>query len=324
MAITRRKFIQQGSTAVAAVTAGTLFPGCPGSKDRISNNDVPMRRLGKTNEMVSILGYGCGSQFMLMPDGEWEESFMHAYEEGINYFDTSASYGADQPEPSEVRLGKILPPIRKTILLLTKTQKRDPEEARAEFERSLERMKTDYVDFLLIHSIQPDDNVSEIEKGVYRYFMDLKAQGMTRFVGFSSMDSAERSRELLDNLDFDLCLLAVNATNYRNFNDIAMPSARAKDVGVISMKIMRNIIDKGVATAAELLEYNWNLSGVHCNLVSQTGIAPLVENLEIARNYGKKTGSSTDPRELERRLAHLAGPHALDWAKPGYYDGIMC
>lgn len=324
MSISRRKFLQQGTAAVAALSAGAMVAGCSTSSSPASRSGIPMRKLGKTGEMVTILGYGCGSQFMRMPDGEWEQSFMHAYREGINYFDTSASYGSDQPEPSEVRLGKILPPIRKDILLLTKTMERDPEKAKAEFERSLSRMKTDHVDFLLIHSIQPNDVVAQIEKGVYKYFMDLKRQGMTRYVGFSSMDSAERSKELLDKLDFDLCLLAINATNYRNFADIALPSARAKNVGVISMKIMRNIIDQGVAKADELLEYNWNLDGVHCNLVSQTGMPPLVQNIEIAKSYGKKLGSAADPRELERRLAHLAGPHALDWAKPGYYDGMIC
>ena len=43
-----------------------------------------MRVFGKTGEKISILGYGCGSQFMKMPDGEWEPHFEHAFNSGIN------------------------------------------------------------------------------------------------------------------------------------------------------------------------------------------------------------------------------------------------
>lgn len=322
--LTRRNFLKTSSTAAVAISAGGLLTHCSPSDTMIGKNGMPLRVLGKTGEKISILGYGCGSQFMKMPDGEWESHLQHAFNSGINYFDTASTYGENEPVSSEERLGKLIPAFRKEIFLLTKIHQRDPEKAKAEFERSLTRMKTDHVDALLIHAIQPDDELKAIEEGVYKIVSDFKAQKMVRYIGFSSMDSAERSKELIENLDFDLTLLAMNATQYGDFIDITLPAAREKNVGVISMKIMRNIIDKGVAKAGELLQYNWDLPGVAVNLVSQTGMAPLDENLDVAKKYGKSLVARQNRLELENRLAHLKVADNFVWAQPGYYDGMVC
>lgn len=322
--ISRRNFIKASSVTVAAISAGGLLTHCATKNTSTGKNGMPMRVLGKTGEQISILGYGCGSQFMKMPDGEWEPHFEHAFNSGINYFDTASTYGENEKTSSEERVGKIIPGIRKDIFLLTKIHQRDPEKAKAEFERSLQRLNTDHVDVLLIHAITPEDELAAIESGVYKLLTELKAQKMVRYIGFSSMDSAERSKQLIENLDFDVTLLALNATQYGDFVQTALPAARDKNLGVISMKIMRNIVDKGIATPNELLSYNWDLPGVAVNLVSQTGMEPLSQNIEIAKQYGNTTKASIDRKELEYRLAHLGNPANLVWAREGYYDGMIC
>ena len=322
--LSRRRFIKTTSAAAVAVSAAGMFTQCSQSGTLVGKNGMPLRVLGKTGEKISILGYGCGSQFMLMDEGAWQPHVEYAFEAGINYFDTASTYGEGQPVSSEERLGTIIPAIRKDIFLLTKIHERDPLKARDEFERSLARLRTDYVDVLLIHAILPEDEVSAIEDGVYQLAAELKRKKMVRYIGFSSMDSAEKSRDLLEKLDFDVTLLALNATNYGSFVQTSLPSAIAKNVGVISMKIMRNIIDKGVARPEELLAYNWNLPGVAVNLVSQTGMEPLKQNIEIALNYGKGNYASLDGRELEQRLAYLNTPETFDWASKGYIDGMIC
>jgi hypothetical protein len=101
---------------------------------------------------------------------------------------------------------------------------------------------------------------------------------------------------------------------------VALPAARKKNMGIIAMKIMRNIVNQHAAPK-ELLEYAWNLNGVSCTVVSQTGMDPLKQNIEIARNYVPGKQSDAERRSLEKRLAHLGGPHILEWAHPGYRDG---
>lgn len=322
--VSRRKFIVQSSLAATAISVGsTGIPGCqPKQESHSEITGMPTRTFGKTGEEVSILGYGGGSQFMKMPDGEWEPHLEYAFNAGINYFDTASTYGGDTDKPSESRFGEIIPPFRDKILLLTKIHERDPDKAKAEFERSLNRLKTDYVDILLIHAITPEDLVGDIESGVYQLVQELKAQKSVRFIGFSSMDSAERSKELIEKLDFDITLLAMNPTKYGNFSQVALPAAREKNLGVIAMKVMRDIVND-YAKPKELLDYGWNQDGVSCSLVSMTGMDPLKENINLAYNYQKSSQAFNDNKELEKRLSHYGGPQHLVWARPEYYDGSM-
>ena len=127
--------------------------------------------------------------------------------------------------------------------------------------------------------------------------VSLKASGMTKNIGFSSMDSAERSAELIEKLDFDVVLLAMNATNYGNFINIALPAARKKNVGVIAMKALRDIVGKD-ATARELLEYVWSQEGVSSALVGHFGIKSLQENLQLAIEFSKTGISTLNKKEL--------------------------
>jgi uncharacterized protein len=224
---------------------------------------------------------------------------------------------------SEERFGEVLPPYRKNIHLITKIDGRDPALVKKSFENSLKCMKTDYLDALLIHAVSDKDSVSDIEKGVYKEIVDLKNQGVVKYIGFSSMDSAERARDLLQNLEFDIAMLAINPTKYRNYADIALPVAQEKGVGVIAIKAFRDIVGKD-AKPAELLEYIWSHEGIAAAMVGHTGAKVLEENMKLAVKFGSKKTTGLDRNDLEQRLASYAGPHALAWAKPGYRDsGII-
>lgn len=318
--LTRRDFIQTSAAGAAAVTIGGIVPGCAGAK-----TSMPTRVFGKTGLEASMLSFGGGSQFLRNEDGAWEPMLERAIELGINWFDTASSYQNSDGTTSEERFGEILPRYRKKIILSTKFDPREPSEAMAEFERSLERMKTDYVDVLMIHSIEPSDDVSELERGVYREMVRLKEEGAVRFIGFSSMNSAERSAECIRNLDFDMTLLAMNPTGYGDFVSLALPAAAEKNLGVLAMKVMRDIVGDA-AGPSELLHYAWSQKGVASALVGHFGAEILEENAAIAINAGgnEEQMAAGTALELERRMAHLAGPHALCWARPGYTDGTVC
>ena len=82
--ISRRIFIQKSSLAAGTLAAGsTLISSCSPDKSKTDDTDnsneqqaltglIPTREFGKTGDNIGILGYGGGSQFMKMPDGEWE------------------------------------------------------------------------------------------------------------------------------------------------------------------------------------------------------------------------------------------------------------
>jgi len=324
----RREFISASVKGAAVISAASVLSSESfGAFEKPAG--IPRRILGKTGMSVSILSFGGGSQFLKNEDGVWEQLLQKAIDSGINLFDTAPEYtvanyfktgDVKKSLGSEERFGAVLSPYRKNIHIITKIDGRDPQSVKKSVEDSLKNMKTDYLDALLIHAVSDKDTVSDIEKGVYKEIVDLKRQGITKFIGFSSMDSAERSKDLLTNLDFDITLLAINPTKYRNYATVALPVAREKGVGVIAIKVLRDLVGKDAKTS-ELFEYVWTESHVSAAMIGHTGMKTLEENIKLAVKYGKKAEAAVDRKEIENRLASYAGPHALCWAQPGYRDG---
>jgi predicted aldo/keto reductase-like oxidoreductase len=320
--ITRRKFIGDSAKGAVAISASGLALSCSLG----SGGLVPIRKLGKTELEVPILSFGGGHQFAQNADGEWEKLMEEAIQNGVTLFDTAPSYNKFKRPGhglgSDERFGSILSKCRDQVIIATKMETRNPSEVKKELEGSLSRLKTDYIDIFLIHAINDSHNVSEIEKGIYKEMVALKNAGVVRYIGFSSMDSAQRSKEMLDNLDIDVALLAMNATRYGDYAKVALPSAIKQNTGVIAMKVMRNIVGKD-ATAEELLEHAWGHEGVASVLVAHHGMEPLKENIRIAQKYQGIRLTNTSRTELEARMAKYAGPHALCWARPEYNDGEL-
>ncbi len=324
--ISRREFIHYSAAGLAAASAASAAGAVPVAPEVRTPSAMPTRILGATGLEVSLLSFGGGSQFLANEEGKWEALMARALEAGVNYFDTSSSYQYDSPVSSEERFGELLSPIRDQVIIATKFDSREPAEAMGEVERSLQRMKTDYLDVLLIHALAPSDDILALENGVYKELRRLKEEGTVRFIGFSSMDSAERSREAIEKLDFDVALLAMNPTGYGGFVTETLPAARAKNVGVLAMKVMRDVVGTA-ATPDELLRWALSQEGVATALIGHHGIATLEENLRIVQAIGAEPGLGmprSDRAELEGRLARLSGPHALCWARPGYTDGVAC
>ncbi|HXK60058.1 MAG TPA: aldo/keto reductase [Acidobacteriota bacterium] len=320
--VSRREFIQQSTLGVASVS----MAGHKGFEEA----GMPRRTLGKTGLQVSILSFGAGSQFLMNKDGVWEPMLQGAFDAGINLFDTSAGYTAaglrmkeSVARSSEERLGEVLSPYRKSLILSTKIEvrSRDVAAGMKEFEQSLKRLKTDYLDILLVHSLEGSEDIPALEAGLYKEMMKLKEAGTVKFIGFSCMNSAIKSKEMLETVDVDVAILALNATKYGKFVSEALPAAREKNVGVIAMKVLKGLVGAS-ATPGELLDYVWSQPGVATAVVGHVGIEKLKQNIQLACSY--KAQSKNEQRELEKRVAHLAGPHALVWARPDYRDGMMC
>jgi len=309
--LSRRSFLQHSAVGLGAI--GSLSSAAAGA------GSMPKRVLGNTGLSVSILSFGGGSNFLKNKDGVWEPMIEKAIQEGINLFDTSAGYKFGNAVTSEERLGQILPKYRKSILLSTKIETRDVSAGMKEFETSMKALKADYLDILLIHSIEKSEDIPALEKGLYKELIRLKEAKTVRFIGFSSMNSAEKSKEMLEKLPVDVCILAMNATKYGNFAKVALPVAREKNVGVIAMKAIRGVEQSG--TVPELLNYVWSQDGVATGVIGHVGMQNLEENIQSARSFKKMTRRECEA--LEAKVAHLAGPHALPWARPDYRDGMM-
>jgi len=323
--LSRRQFMKYSASSVAAASAASLVSSCSqqakSSSIKIGKKGMPMRVLGKTGLEISILSFGAGSQFCANDDGVWEPTVEKAVEMGVNFFDTSPGYKWQASMSSEERLGKILPKYRKQVMISTKFDKRNPDDAMREFERSLKRMKTDYIDILAVHAYGGKGDLEAMGKGLYKQMVKLKEEGVVGFIGFTGMNTGKACNELMERFEMDVAFLTLNPTMYGDFFNVTVPLARKQKMGIVAFKVMRNIVAKE-ATAEELLHYCWGQKGVSTALIGHVGMGPLDENLRIASAFGKTAKVSVDSKELEARLAHMAGPHALCYARADYNDGM--
>ncbi|RPI27828.1 MAG: aldo/keto reductase [Acidobacteria bacterium] len=310
--LSRRSFLQHSAAGLGAI--GTLSNSMSGAPA------MPKRPLGKTGLDVSILSFGGGSNFLKNKDGVWEAMIEKSIQAGINLFDTATQYKWQSSKSSEERFGDILPQYRKSIILSTKIDNRDVSKGMAEFEGAMKRLKVDYLDILMLHSIEKSEDIAALEQGIWKEFIRLKEAKTVRFIGFSSMNSAEKSKEMIEKLPVDVCILALNATKYGNFGKVALPVAREKNVGVIAMKVIKGVEES--APVPELLKYVWSQPGVATAVIGHVGMQNLEENIQQACAFTTKM-TRRECEALEAQVAHLAGPHALPWARPGYRDGMM-
>jgi aryl-alcohol dehydrogenase-like predicted oxidoreductase len=152
------------------------------------------RKLGRSDLSVSTIGLGCNN-FGFVSGMNTEASrkvIDKAIEAGINFLDTSDSYGT-----SENILGEVLGERRKKIILATKFgSKRNALGEKsgasrgyilAEAEESLRRLRTDYIDLYQIHYPDPKTPIDE----TLRALDDLVKSGKVRYIGCSNFSAAQ-------------------------------------------------------------------------------------------------------------------------------------
>jgi len=142
---------------------------------------------------------------------ETERQMMAAYEAGVNYFDTAYVYGS-----SEAVVGEIFAKngIRDKVYIATKLPHylvRKPEDMERIFTEQLERLRTDYIDYYLIHMLS---DIGAWEKlcgmGIREWIAGKKASGAIRQIGFSYHGNSEMFCRLIDAYDWEFCQIQYN------------------------------------------------------------------------------------------------------------------
>jgi len=193
------------------------------------------RPLGKTSETLSLVGFG-GMILMDEEPAAAARLVAQAVERGINYFDVAPLYGN-----AEERLGPALEPYRKAVFLACKTHARSRDGAWAELRRSLQRLRTDYLDLYQLHEMLTLGEVDLVTRagGALEAFVEARRQGLVRYLGFSA-HSEEAALALLDRFDFDTVLFPVNYVLWHqgNFGPAIMARAQEKGAARLAIKAL--------------------------------------------------------------------------------------
>jgi aryl-alcohol dehydrogenase-like predicted oxidoreductase len=151
------------------------------------------RKLGRSNLEVSALGFGCmGISFGLGPATSREEGvgiIRAAVDRGVTFFDTAEAYG---PFTNEEVVGEALGPVRDQVVIATKFGFKfedgksvgldsRPAHIREVAEAALTRLKTDRIDLLYQHRVDPDVPIEDVAGAV----KDLIREGKVRHFGMS-------------------------------------------------------------------------------------------------------------------------------------------
>ena len=255
------------------------------------------------NNDLSVLGFGCmrfkkkGAGFDME---ETEREIMYAIEQGVNYFDTAYIYPG-----SEEALGTILHKngIREKIKIATKLPHylmKTREDMEKKFAEQLKRLKTDYIDFYLMHML-PDKETWEklINAGALEWLEGLKKEGKIRNLGFSYHGNTDTFIELLNAYDWDFCQVQYN---YMDENSQAgrrgIEAAAEKGIPVIIMEPLRggrlvNDLPKkaveaftessrGYSAAEWALRWLLNQKEISVILSGMNSMEMLEENIRIA------------------------------------------
>ncbi len=173
------------------------------------------RKMENLGIETSLLGFGC-MRFPVTAEGkidepEAERMLDKAIAAGVNYIDTAYPYHNGDSEPF---VGRVLEKYdRNSFYLATKLpcwKVEAAEDADRIFEEQLQRLRTDYIDFYLMHALSGDSFRKMAQMGVVERLERLKAEGKIKYLGFSFHDGYEAFEEILNYRDWDFCQIQLN------------------------------------------------------------------------------------------------------------------
>ena len=301
----RREFLR------AAGVAGLGSIVSPVDRLAKSSNEpagMPSRPLGRTGVRVPILGLG-GSldleQLILRQAAKW----------GVTYWDTASSYMGGN---SESRIGKYLdkyPEDRKKLFIVTKSHAWTVSGLTRDLNKSLERMKTDYVDLFFVHSVR---SVDEMDSNRKAWSERTKAAGKIRFFGFSTHSNMAECVLGAANLGWiDSIMMSYNfRLMHSDGMERAVDACAKAGIGLTAMKtqgggsvstsseteleLAGRFLQKGFTDAQAKLKAVWENPNIACICTEMPNITILMSNVAAAMN---RTKLSSDDKKMLHRYA---------------------
>jgi predicted aldo/keto reductase-like oxidoreductase len=202
------------------------------------------RKIEKTGDELSILGFGC----MRLAGGEASideqraaKQIRYAIDHGVNYIDTAFPYHQGASEPF---VGRVLKDdYRGKVKLATKLPPWVTH-SRADMDKilrsQLERLQTEAIDYYLLHSMNGETWERLLGLGVLDFLDKAKASGLIVNAGFSFHGRLEDFKEIVDAYDWDICQIQYNFMDENNqAGTEGLEYAASAGLGVIVMEPLR-------------------------------------------------------------------------------------
>ena len=260
-------------------------------------------RIDKYGNKISVLGYGCmrfSQKAGKIDLDKAEKEIMAAYEAGVNYYDTAYIYPG-----SEAAIGEIFERngIRDKINIATKLPQymiKTKEGAEKYFQEELKRLKTDHVDYYLMHMLNDVKTWERLTSlGIADWIKEKKEKGEIRQIGFSYHGNSDMFCQLVDAYDWDFCQIQYNYLDENSqAGRIGLNHAASKGIPVIIMEPLRGgrLVNNLPEEAKKLfanykIKYTpaewafrwlWNQPEVTCVLSGMNSLEMVQENVKNA------------------------------------------
>ena len=260
-------------------------------------------RKDKHGDDISILGYGCmrfttkGGKIDI---AKASHEVMTAVENGVNYFDTAYIYPG-----SEAAMGQIIEEnnIRDKIKIATKLPQylvgNNPKALDKYFEEEKKRLRTDYVDYYLMHHLTDISGWNRLKAVGAREWLEHKREiGEIRNIGFSYHGDSDGFLEILNDYDWDFCQIQYNYLDENTQAGVTgLKAAGARGIPVVIMEPLRGgtlanlpdgarkLVEKdgsGRSAAEWAFRWLWNQPEVTCVLSGMNSEEMVLENCRAA------------------------------------------
>ena len=193
------------------------------------------QRFGKTQLMVSPVGFGSAPVAYLDTGTQRTSDILNRLlDAGCNLIDTAACYPG-----AEAMIGDTIAHRRDQYVIVSKcghaVEQGDGEEwsaalIRTSIERSLQRLKTDHVDVMLLHSC----DLPILERGeAWQALQDAQQAGLVRFIGYSGDNEAVAYAATLEGIS--VLQMSISIADQRNI-DLVLPLAQQHDLAVLAKR----------------------------------------------------------------------------------------
>jgi len=254
---------------------------------------------------------------------ETEREILCAIENGVNYFDTAYIYPG-----SEAALGEILSKnqVRQKVYIATKLPHyliKSKDGMERVFKEHLKRLKTDYIDYYLMHmltDVQTWDRLKQM--GILDFLEEKKKSGAIRQIGFSYHGNTEKFCQLVDAYDWDFCQIQYNYMDeHSQAGRKGLHYAAEKGLPVVIMEPLR-----GGKLAAKLppkaleefkaypvqhtpaqwaFRWLWDQPEVTCVLSGMNSMEMLLDNIQTASTTQAGEMGQKEQEMLSRVLAAI-------------------
>lgn len=289
-------------------------------------------RLFKNKEKISLLGFGTmrlprvSEETQEIDEKTGQEMIDFAISHGVNYFDTAYMY---HEGGAEIFIGQALSKYPRESFYLA--DKMPPWRAETEkdldriFEEQLQKCKTDYFDFYLIHNINEEHFKLSEKLKIYDFMKEKQKEGKIRYIGFSFHDNPALLEKILDKYEWDFVQIQLNYLDWtiqnakrqyeilaeRKIPVIVMEPVRGGSLATLSEKSVHILkeADPDASTASWAIRYAATLPNVLTVLSGMSDTDQVKDNINTIENFCPLT--ENDYKRIEDAVKEYQSSFAI-------------